>query len=93
MYAENITIENKTIYLDGATIHNCTIRNCKLVISGLMAFSLTNSHFDTCSWSFNGPAAETLRILKLLNQGGASEIVQNVVNAILQNEEIPNITH
>ncbi len=93
MFAENATIEDKTIYLDGATIHNCTLRRCKLVINGLMPFSISHSHFENCSWTFNGPAAQTLQQLKLLNQGGASTIVKSVVDAILKDQEIPNIMH
>ena len=93
MFAENATIEDKTIYLDGATIHNCTLRRCKLVINGLMPFSISPRQFDNCSWTFSGPAAQTLQQLKLLNQGGASSIVKSVVDAILKDQEIPNIMH
>lgn len=89
MYAENTTIEDKTIYLDGATIHNCNLKNCKLVYSGLIAYSLTNSTFDSCTWAFNGPAYNTLAFLRSVSQSGAREMVENVTKALLEDGEIP----
>jgi hypothetical protein len=91
MYAENISIEDKTIYLDGATMHNCQIRRCKLVINGYMSHSLSDCHFDDCTWVFSGPASTVLQFLRQVNKAGASEMVNHIVKAILENESIPGV--
>ena len=92
MYAENTTIEKKNIFLDGATLHNCDIRECKLVFSGYMNYSITDCRFDKCSWAFNGPASSTLSFLQMMNNAGAGDMVQNIIKAILNNDVIPGVT-
>jgi len=91
MYAENMTIEDKTVFLDGATIHNCELRRCKLVFSGYLNYSLTHCKFEECTWAFNGPASTVLQFLRSMNKMGANEMVQHVVKAILDNEAIPGV--
>lgn len=91
MYTENISIEGKTLYLDGATMHNCKISNCKLVFSGYQNYSLSECHFEECSWVFNGPASATLQFLRSMHRAGANEMVENVVKAIIGNDAIPGV--
>lgn len=91
MYAENTKIEDKTIFLDGATLHNCEVIRCKLVFSGYMNYSLSDCKFEECTWAFNGPASSVLQFLRKVNKAGAGEMVQHVIKAILENDAIPGV--
>ncbi len=91
MYAEGQTISDKTIFLDGASLHDCKLERCTLVYNGFMNYSMHGCDFSECKWSFNGPAANMLHFFRQIYAQGATEFVDEVYKAIRQNDAIPGV--
>ncbi|MFE0412640.1 hypothetical protein ACFW0S_28470 [Citrobacter freundii] len=60
---KNNYFENTTIILDGLHYEACTFESCVIQYSGLGEFGLVGCTFNACTWSFAGPAANTLAFM------------------------------
>ena len=81
---ENETFENKTVVIDGNSYQNCTFNSCTIEFRGVELPSLGGCHFAGCRWSFDGPAANTIRFLTAL-YGNGDAMLQSVVQQTLDN--------
>jgi len=74
---------NEAISLDGNTYEGCTFTNCELIIEASAPFSLANSDFTECLWTFTGAAALTMNILTQLYQSGPE--TQKIIELTFEN--------
>ena len=91
MFAENQTIKDNVVFIDGASLHNCKLERCRLVFNGYMNCAMDNCEFVECTWVFNGPAANFLHFLRLIYKQGATEVVETMFEAIISNSSIPGV--
>lgn len=78
----NLTFTDATILIDGHAYKGCTFIRCKMVYTGVGTVSLSGNSMHECSWSFTGPAANTMGFLKALYTGGGKETVERTLDAI-----------
>ncbi|EAA0780058.1 hypothetical protein CV237_002104 [Salmonella enterica subsp. enterica serovar Javiana] len=57
---------NTTVDLDGQYFEKCIFQNCTIRFSGNDLFSLVGCKFESCKWSLDGPAANTIQFLRLM---------------------------
>lgn len=62
----NSTFINQVVNLDLNVYENCTFQNCELIFTGIGGVGLVNNKFTECTWSFSGPAGNTLKFLRIL---------------------------
>ncbi len=60
------TFKNTTVDLDGSHYENCTFQNCDIRFRGTALFGLVGCKFESCKWSLDGPAANTIQFLRLM---------------------------
>lgn len=84
---EKQTFDNKTVVIDGNVYANCTFNSCTIEFRGVDLPTLSNCHFAGCRWSFDGPAANTIRFMTAL-YGNGDAVLQNVVQQTLDNIKI-----
>lgn len=83
MIAQGQTFTGQTIQIDGCTFIQCTFVKCNMSFSGLIPANIDRCTFDRdCTWSFRGPAHETLRFLAGLYQFGGSNVVEATFDVI-----------
>lgn len=82
MFAKDQTFKNVDIYLDGGSFYDCIFKGCKITLTGQMPFTLVGCNFDSCQWAVAGLAGETLKILTILYQAGAAEMIETTFDAI-----------
>ncbi len=80
---QTATIFNhETVYLDGDAFADCSFQTCRMVYAGGPPPAFDNCRFDDCEWKFEGPAADTLAILKLIWSVGGKAPVQAMIKEI-----------
>ena len=80
----NQTFDNKTVLIDGNRYEGCTFNSCTIEFRAVELPTLGNCHFAGCRWSFDGPAANTIRFLTAL-YGNGDPTLQSVVQQTLDN--------
>ncbi|EIV6705582.1 TPA: hypothetical protein ACW71V_004066 [Klebsiella aerogenes] len=60
------TFEGGIIKLDGAHYENCIFKNCDIRFGGTAPFGLVGCRFDSCRWTLEGPASNTIEFLRLM---------------------------
>lgn len=58
--------ENTTVILGSNQYFNCVFVRCRLIYDGSGNLILRGCSFDSCSWDFTGPAANTVDFLSSL---------------------------
>lgn len=62
----NSTFIDQVVNLDSIVYENCTFNNCELLFTGKGGVGLINNKFIECTWTFSGPAGNTLKFLRIL---------------------------
>ena len=75
-------LRNAAMQLDGNTFKSCTFTNCNLIFSGYMPVGLEHNTFNEVSWSFTGPASITIEFMRQLYASGATQLIENTLQAI-----------
>jgi hypothetical protein len=79
MITEKQVFEARVVRLDHASFHGCTFLRCTLVYAGLGSYTLEDCQLVDCRWSFEGPAANLLQLLRTMYASdGGKQIVENV---------------
>lgn len=60
------TFESAIIKLDGMHYENCTFKKCDIRFGGTAPFGLVGCTFDSCKWTLEGPASNTIEFLRLM---------------------------
>jgi hypothetical protein len=81
---DNEVFENRTVLIDGNEYVGCEFTTCTIEFRATARPQLINCHFAGCRWSFNGPAADTIRFLTALYSNG-DPVLQAVVDQTLAN--------
>ena len=89
MIAQNQKFENITIYLDGCSFYGCRFEGCNLVFNGVLGFVMENPSFQSCSWTPQGPALQTLQLLGTLYKGGATDLIDRIFHSITGEQGAP----
>lgn len=76
MIARNQTFTDMVVYLDGASLYDCTFERCTIVISGVLPATLHNPRFVNCSWRATGPAENTISFFASLYRAGAKDLIE-----------------
>jgi hypothetical protein len=76
------TFRNSGQQLDGFHFDQCTFVDCVLTYSGGQPPVLTGNQFIRCEWRLSGAAHNTIQFLIGLQQGGVSQIVDDLFSAI-----------
>lgn len=71
---KNVEFTGKTIILDFARYEDCKFIDCRMVYFGLGSIEAVGCSFIGGAWEFNGPAANSLGLLKIINQEAPSII-------------------
>lgn len=82
MYAKDQTFEDATIFLDGASLTNCTLKNCRLVFTGQIPHELNQCRLEGCSWLYNDPAGALVELLENFYKGGGKHVVEDLFASI-----------
>lgn len=82
--AYNSVFDGKTIILDGTYYKQCVFNDCTIQYSGLSEFGLVGCTFNSCRWSFTGPAANTLNFLRDVYKN-MGEFGQELVESTFEN--------
>jgi hypothetical protein len=84
MHAENQTYTRQTIHLDGCSFYNCVFDRCRMIYAGLMSNTLNTCKLIDCTWSFEGPALNTVQYLSALyaDGGDSAKLVEATFNDI-----------
>jgi hypothetical protein len=80
-YKDSI-FQNERITLDGNKYTGCTFINCELIITGLAEFHLVSNNIVQSAFIFEGPALRTIQLLHVMYQGGARELVEDIIKHI-----------
>ena len=78
------TYVNMIVDLDGNYFENCTFQNCTIRFSGNDLFSLVGCKFESCKWTLDGPAANTIQFLRLMYKD-MGEFGKQMVDATFEN--------
>lgn len=79
---EKVTFIDQQVLLDGNGYDGCKFERCELLFSGGTPPTLANSSFIDCSWTFDGPAERTLRLLAAMYGGGFQELIERTFDNI-----------
>ena len=83
MIAEKMTLEGKTIILDGGSFYACQFKGCTLIFNGVLPVVMERCSFDgDCKWQFSGPAQNTIVFMQALYAGGAKDLIENTFRNI-----------
>lgn len=66
---DSVTYEGQALQIDAARFTNCKFVKCNLHFTGNL-LSLTQCHFDECTFTLVGQAANTIFFLKALSRAG-----------------------
>lgn len=72
----------ETVQLDGEVFTSCEFKKCRLVYAGGEAPVFEDCSFDDCDWRFEGGAAHTLALMKVMWGAGAKANVQALIKDI-----------
>lgn len=72
MKYENRTITGETLKLDGAEFISCRLDDCDLVFAGGVPPSIVDCAIRNCRVTFEGPALNTLALLKGMASPGSA---------------------
>ena len=72
----------ETVRLDGETFTSCEFKACRLIYAGGEAPRFEDCSFDDCDWRFEGGAADTLELMKVMWNSGAKARVQALIKDI-----------
>jgi len=78
----DVRYNHQTVVLDGESFSRCEFDACRLVYSGGELPRFEQCSFVNCDWRFEGAAAQTLSVLKLMWSAGAKPAVQTVIKEI-----------
>lgn len=70
MRFEGQEFRNRTLTLDGNEFIGCTIVGCVLRYRGTTEINLSGCHMGSNEFSYDGPAANTVRALQALARSG-----------------------
>jgi hypothetical protein len=73
---------NETVVLDGNEYFNCTFTNCELIFQGTDGVSLQGIAFNSCRWTFDGPAGLTINFMTALYQAGVTDMLDQTFENI-----------
>lgn len=76
------TIEGEQVFMDDAKFDRVLFKNCQIVYSGGEIPLMNGCYFDTCNWTFRGPAARTAQLMRSFYAGGLRPIAENWINEI-----------
>ncbi len=83
MIAKGETFSGMTINLDGGTFVDCRFEKCNIVICSLLPITLENPRFVDCTWSFSGPASNTVSFMAAMYRAGAKDLIEKTCASIL----------
>lgn len=89
---ENQTFQNERVILDGRKFVHCTFTGCTLVYTGTDSLGLDGCTMNSCRWSFEGPAGNTLEFMRAIyhHLGDAGrQIVETTFENIRRLPEAP----
>jgi hypothetical protein len=69
-------ISDRTVVLDNLTITNAKLIGCTLLYGG-GTIRVNGLQTDSCKWSYFGAAANTLTLMRMLDQCGAADLISN----------------
>ncbi len=74
---EGRTFENERVILDGRKFVRCAFTGCTLVYTGTESLGLEGCTMNSCNWSFEGPAGNTLEFMRAIyhNLGEAGRLI------------------
>lgn len=77
MKFENRVFNKESIALSGNEYHHCKFIECDMQFSGIGNVALTHNEFNSCRWTFIGPASETISFMKAMYRmgGGGKELI------------------
>jgi hypothetical protein len=58
-----VTLRDTRVQLDNMHYDNCTFERCVMVYAATGPVGLTNNNINECLWTFEGPAAETVKFM------------------------------
>jgi hypothetical protein len=76
------TFANETVLLDGNEYLDCTFDNCELVFGATAGVSLNGINFNSCRWTFTGPAGTTINFMTALYQAGVTDMLEQTFENI-----------
>lgn len=79
---DDVSFNHQTVELDGESFSRCEFDGCRLVYAGGELPTFEQCRFVDCDWKFEGPAAHTLSILKIMWTAGAKPAVQTLIKEI-----------
>ncbi len=80
----NVTFQHEDVAVDGKRFEVCTFNNAALVYAGGKMPAFVNCKFNGVSLQFADAAANTLRYLSGLHQGGFARAVSKLLENIRQ---------
>ena len=66
------TFKGQALRLDGTEFHGCTLDDCDLVYAGGLPPSIVDCTVRNCRFTFEGPALNTLILLKGMASPGSA---------------------
>lgn len=87
------TFADSSQTLDGIHFEDCYFVRCRLIYSGGLPPVLVRNRFENCSWSLEGPAANTIAFLSAIYAYGAKNLVESIfedIRTTQSSEEEPN---
>lgn len=82
-------IEDQTLYLHEHASHSCTIRRCTLIVTGEGRIVLVDSDVEHTRFVFDGPAAQTISILRGIYHGFVMGSGHSVVTDVIRIIQTP----
>ena len=73
-----------TILLDGNTFRGCDFSDCEVIYSGGQPPVMTQNQFQNAKFSFQGPAANTVRFLMAMARptSGLQKLIRNTFRVL-----------
>ncbi len=82
--------KNTKVTLDNNEFSYCTFENCVMEFAGTGPVALTNCTFNKVSWTFSGPAENTLKFMKAMYHGmgeGGRQVIEKTFEEIKTNKQ------
>jgi hypothetical protein len=76
------TIHGKAIKIDGKSFADTEFIECTFIYSGMKGVSFARCRFVQPRFVFEGPAANTMNLLRALHGGGAGKLVERAITEI-----------
>lgn len=90
----NQTFQNQDVLLDGNEFASCAFHKCRIIFLGIVSHSMTDMKITDCTWSFDGPAANTVHFMTALyaQSGDCKTLIEQTFENI-RNGQRSTITH